>query len=175
MNSYFRDNADHGVWCALLLPISIGVSNLKFSTESLSSSSSFYLSACFALYSLYLANTFRIFPFSETSQKENKVIEKTFGSWIFVAASAIVQFFWFPWRTIIVNSLSLAAFVFYLPKLFRKFPKSFTFGEGCLVLQSVLLFVASSDKILFLKSEDGITRLVCTCFSIIVEKVTLRD
>jgi hypothetical protein len=69
----------------------------------------------------------------------------------------------------------LAAFVFYLPKLFRKFPKSFTFGEGCLVLQSVLLFVASSDKIIFLKSEDGITRLVCTCFSIIVEKVTLKD
>ncbi len=92
MNSNFRDNADHGVWCALLLPISIGVSNLKFSTESLSSSPSFYLSTSFGLYSLYLANTFRIFPFSETSQNENKVFEKTFGSWFFVAASAIVQF-----------------------------------------------------------------------------------
>ncbi len=137
MNSNFRDNADHGVWCALLLPISIRVSNLKFSTQSLSSTSSFYLSTCFALYSLYLANTFRIFPFSETSQRENKVFEKTFGSWIFVAASAIVQYFWFPWHTIIVNSLSLAAFIFNLPKLFRKFPKSFTFGEGCLVLQTL--------------------------------------
>ncbi len=92
MNSNFRDNADHGVLCALFLPISIGVSNLKFSTQSLSSSSSFYLSTCFALYSLYLANTFRIFPFSATSQRENKVFETTFGSWILVAASAIVQY-----------------------------------------------------------------------------------
>ena len=167
MNSNFRDDADHGVWVALLLPIAIGVSNYKSSasvtptsSSSTSSWSLFFLSTCFAIHSLYLAKTLRILPSSRAGQKEKREIKKssTFANSIFVAVSGIFQFLWFPWHTVVINSLTLSAFIFYLPKLFQNFRKSFTFGEGCLVLQSLLLFVSRSDKILSLESKDGITR-----------------
>ena len=43
-----------------------------------------------------------------------------------------------------VTVTSLLGYIFGLPKLFLVFKKSFSFGEGCLVLQVILLYTAHS-------------------------------
>ena len=35
-----------------------------------------------------------------------------------------------------------AGFVYHLPRLFIRFPKSFSLGEGCLVVQAAVLFIS---------------------------------
>jgi hypothetical protein len=46
----------------------------------------------------------------------------------------------------------LAAFIAGLPQLFVAFPKSFTLGEGCLVLQAVCAY--SAHAAIFLNADD---------------------
>ena len=45
---------------------------------------------------------------------------------------------------LILGSLAFWAYKFCLPLLFQRFPASFTFGEGCLMLQGCLLYLFES-------------------------------
>jgi hypothetical protein len=43
-----------------------------------------------------------------------------------------------PLLSTFITAIGLSAYVFYLPRIFINFKKSFTFGEGCLILQALI-------------------------------------
>jgi len=150
MSSDFRPYARSGVWCAFLIPSAVSVASSKLASHT--DWSIVILSTCLALSSLIEAKRQRVY----IDRWLNPSTDLTFVGVGFVAIAAIAQLFVLslsPHETI-VNSLSLFAYVFYLPKLYRSFPKSFTFGEGCLVLQSLVIFVARSPYILAAEADD---------------------
>jgi hypothetical protein len=147
---FFRENSDHGIWCSLLIPFAIGVSNFKHSNGDFST---FLLATFLGIFSLYSA--FKICKgetVKENELRNNFRIIKVF----FIVASVIVQSYnWLPTYKIIINTICLAGYISHLPHMFVTFPKSFTFGEGCLVLQSLVLFVSQSDALLLSQVEDS--------------------
>ncbi|TRY71837.1 hypothetical protein TCAL_00307 [Tigriopus californicus] len=59
--------------------------------------------------------------------------------------------------TLATGSMSLWSFAIILPQMFRLFPRSFTFGEGTLILQGVVLFLFESVNSLFLIIDNPAT------------------
>ncbi len=150
MASVFRENSDHGVWCSLLIPLAIGISNFKHSNGDFST---FLLATFLGIFSLYSALKFcKGEKVKENEQRNSFSLVKV----VFIVASVIIQsYYWLPTHKIIINIICLAGYIFHLPHLFVTFPKSFTFGEGCLVLQSLVLFVSQSDALLVSQVEDS--------------------
>lgn len=74
--------------------------------------------------------------------------------WIFLKTSHRKQFH--P-ITFFTGSASLWSFAIILPQIFQLFPQCFTFGEGALILQGVLLFLFESTTSLFLIIDNPST------------------
>ncbi len=162
MASVFRDKADHGIWCSLLIPITIEVSSYKHSNGDLPTT---LLATFLGIFSIFSA--YKLCRAERVNENELKKTSFNIVEVIFMVASGIVQsYYWLPPYKVIINTMCLAGYIFHLPHLFVTFPKSFTFGEGCLVLQSLLLFVSRSDDLLLSQVEDSPS---------IARKVALND
>ena len=148
MKSYFREKADSGVWCAVLIPLAVSVTSFKLTFDTDLST---------VILSIYLAVYSSIF---HTASKTRSLAHNlTLDGVGFIFFASIAQSFLLPLHKIAVNATSLLIYVFFLPKLFITCPKSFTLGEGCLVLQSTVLFVSRAPNILTAEAND-ITRYI---------------
>ena len=145
MPASFRGNADPGVWCSILVPAAIFVSTSDLSTLSLAST----LAACsvFEAYRQSLAfETGKKKPFSKAPSSSSDVA--------IVLLAGTLQAAYLPLNKALINAVSLWLFELLLPRLFVTFPKSFTFGEGCLALQSFVIFVSKSTNIFTIEAID---------------------
>ena len=160
MESIFRHSANsysepdkhsyfHGVWCSLLLPLAYTVTSFKTPPESYSL---IVTSLLLGSYSIYFAKSFGFLNFLRNKTSERipvtyisfEALQFGIQHFAVITTLGLILSQWLPIQSAVWVCISLAAYISYLPRLFLIFPKSFTFGEGCLVLQSLIIFVASS-------------------------------
>ena len=140
LENNFRKNSNLGVWCVLLVPVCLFISRfdsnfvLKFQDGLMLT-----LSAFITLSSLTQWHRIKY----NTRPKINRMLGDSNNT-------DLTALFVFGFVVFIVsgfNSSSLvtiAGLVLYnksIPLVYTKFPGSFTFGEGCIVLQSITLFI----------------------------------
>ena len=156
-NSYSepgKHSYSQGVWCSLLLPLAYTVTSFKTPPESYSL---IITSLLLGSYSIYFATSFGFLNFfrNETSERTSvkcipfETLQFGIQHCAVITTLGLILSLWLPIQAAILVCISLAAYIFHLPRLFLTFPKSFTFGEGCLALQSLVLFAASSVQSLW--------------------------
>jgi hypothetical protein len=146
METVFRIDSDHGAWCSLLLPLTYTVISFKTLPKSYTL---IVTSLLFGAYSIFLAISCDVLFRNTREKKSTEYIKRKaskFGiqNYAVITVLGLMLYSWLPIQEAILVCMCLTAYKFYLPRMFLTFQKSFTFGEGCLALQSLLLFVASS-------------------------------
>jgi len=144
----FRPDAREGLWLCFLLPISMMLTNINnVSTHQSSNLTANFLAFILSLHSVYFA-LFTPLPSLSDLKIRKKLINyfkhyfpliMTFTVMLLIITLIILGLFEF--------SMCLVGFMVFktlLPKLFSTFKKSFSYGEGCLVLQSLVVFCAKS-------------------------------
>jgi len=81
--------------------------------------------------------------------------------YLLILGSALVATVWFArcfYLPVVIVALTCLTFYFlFLPTIFQTFPLSFTFGEGCVALQGLILFTLKASVSLWQRSVNKAT------------------
>jgi len=145
----FRPRASDGLWLCFLLPTAMMLTYINRTTNTHQSSyqSASILSWFLSIYSIYYALSKPLLSF------QNSQIRRDFMNIFKKHLPAIVTMLVIVFKLVLMTLgilgfllciFGLMAYKVFLPKFFSTFKYSFSYGEGCLVLQSLVVFIIKS-------------------------------
>ena len=159
---------DFGGWCAYLVPVCVWISRIKGNLTS----------DPLELQVLSLSVSITLSSFTWANQELHKTPEekKAQINWIVgqLALPALIMTLCLNSDLHFGNLVTILGHVLYgncLPLMFSTFKRSFTFGEGCIVLQSIVLFVAHAITSLYYLNDD--TTTIVGSFTVIAKAALL--
>ena len=131
----FRVNCRIGLWLAFLLPLTLPFGYNLFAV-SLSLFCTFFPINSLPNAQLILTSSSQAIKKLNASDKQTILPLFALIMICILSRIGIVQ--------VILFTIGYVAFVYILPQFFGSFKRSFSYGEGCLVLQSVIIFAIKS-------------------------------
>ena len=144
----FRPKSRTGLWLVWLLPLAFISSNspavLHLQSHVIATNVAFVMSLYSTMFALNSFPCVTLKTFIALMKAPATVITNDRLSQKSVAICVLILWglsaFKVTLLSCILSSVALAAFVWLLPHVFINFRQSFSYGEGCLVLQSVVIF-----------------------------------
>ena len=153
MIAEFRPNARSGLWITFLLPIALIISTSTTTSNALPGPPQNHVIICILALEMCLYSTifaFALFPtkkalfLDNAAEIQEKMHFKTIWKpTVYIMICSLLLSLFVGSDVFILMLLSFVAMMSYiqsLPMIWIRFRKSFTFGEGVLVLQSGVLF-----------------------------------
>ena len=149
----FRKHSQTGEWCSLLVPLAIIaplINNKIFSTQDM-----LLIIQCVFITILSHKLWYAIDASTNLSKHEKSSPagqtymskDKTKNTCMVIVICLCLTVVWLVTginRSGIITLIGILAYPCFLPLLFSTFPGSFTYGEGCIVMQSVTLFIINT-------------------------------
>ena len=169
MIAEFRPNARSGLWITFLLPIALIISTSTTTHNALPGPPQNHVIICILALEMCLYSTlyaFALFPtkkalfLDNAAEIQEKLHFKTIWKpTVYIMISSLLLSL-FVGSGVFIPLLSFVAMMSYiraLPMIWTRFRKSFTFGEGVLVLQSGVLFAVKFISNIFCDVHDPTT------------------
>ena len=143
----FRPNARDGLWLCFLLPIAMMLTYINVSTHQTSNLTGTLLAFVLSIHSTYFALSAPLPSLQKSKIRKSLLTYSKHNFPLIVTMTVIVLIMILTTLGVFEFLLCSVCFMIFrrmLPKLFPAFKQSFSYGEGCLVLQSLLVFSAKS-------------------------------
>ena len=170
MIAEFRPNARSGLWITFLLPIALIISTSTTTSNALPGPPQNHVIICILALEMCLYSTvfaFALFPTKKSlfldnaAEIQEKLHFKTIWKpTVYIMICSLLLSLFVGSDVFILMLLSFVAMMSYiqsLPMIWIRFRKSFTFGEGVLVLQSGVLFGVKFISNIFWDVHDPTT------------------
>ena len=170
----FRKHSNPGVWCACLVPLCLLVS--RFKGNQLSDPLDLQMLTLSAFLTLSsFTSWYRIKHETSPRDKRNLLYDTEKIDLMATIYLSFVTVFMMSGLTFgsLVTILGQVFYIKCIPLIFSSFPESFTFGEGCIALQSVILFVVHTVTSLYDLNHNAAT--VIGSFTIITQVLLLSE
>ena len=147
----FRPNTRHGLWLCFLLPLAMMLSNFNTTniktTYPISNQTTNILAYILAIYSTFYALSTPL-PSLQDSQIRIDILNFVKGQLPVIVSVTVIILLLILTKLGVLGfllcTIGFLAFKKLLPKVFVTYKRSFSYGEGCLVLQSLIIFGAKS-------------------------------
>ena len=153
----FRPNSREGFWLCFQLPLAMFLTKSEQNSYNIAK----FLAWILSIHCTYFAISTPL-PRLKTSQIRNWLLhcssfrKPEFPFLLLILMKIIiVELGFFRFTLYLVQGCSL--FIWILPKLFETFKHSFSFGEGCLVLQSLVIFGIKVEASFIYDEHDSMT------------------
>jgi len=145
----FRPKAREGLWLCFLLPTAMTLTYINRTTNTHQSSyhTATILSWFLSIHSTYYALSTPLPSFQDSQIRKDLINSSKRHLPAIVITTVIVLILILSMLGIlgfVLCIIGYATFMLLLPKFFSTFKRSFSYGEGCLVLQSLVIFGAKS-------------------------------
>jgi len=143
----FRPKARDGLWLCFLLPIAMMLTYSNVSIHQTSDLTGTLLAFVLSIHSTYFALSAPLPSLQESRIRKSLLTYSKHNFPLIVTMTVIILIMILTTLGVFEFLLCSVCFMIFrrmLPKLFPAFKQSFSYGEGCLVLQSLLVFSAKT-------------------------------